>query len=128
MVSERGIEANPEKIQAMMNLRSPTTIKEVQKLTGKIASLNRFISRSADKSFPFFNVLRKTKNFKWTEECERALQDLKNYMVKPPLLMNPKEGEVLFLYLAVSDKAVSSVLVREEEKNQSPIYYVSKML
>ena len=77
MVSERGIEANPEKIQAIMSLRSPTTIKEVQKLMGKIASLNRFISRSADKSLPFFKILRKTKNFEWNEECEKALQDLK---------------------------------------------------
>ncbi|KAL2226685.1 UNVERIFIED_CONTAM: hypothetical protein Sindi_2027200 [Sesamum indicum] len=103
MRSERGIEANPEKIQAIMNLRSPTTIKEVQKLTGKIASLNRFISRVAE-----------NENFDWTEECERALQDLKNYLVKAPLPANPKEGEVLFLYLAVLDNAVSSVLVLKD--------------
>ncbi|KAL2250155.1 UNVERIFIED_CONTAM: hypothetical protein Sindi_2489200 [Sesamum indicum] len=128
MVSERGIEANPEKIQAIMSLRSPTTIKDVQKLTGKIASLNRFISRHADKSLPFFKILRKTKNFEWNEECKKALQDLKDYLVKPPLLANPKEGEVLFLYLDVSESAVSSVLVREEGGNQSPIYYVRKML
>ncbi|KAL2226671.1 UNVERIFIED_CONTAM: Retrovirus-related Pol polyprotein from transposon opus [Sesamum indicum] len=62
-LEQRGIEANPEKIQAIMSLRSPTTIKEVQKLTSKIASLNRFISRSADKSLHFFKTLRKTKNF-----------------------------------------------------------------
>ncbi|KAL2237788.1 UNVERIFIED_CONTAM: Retrovirus-related Pol polyprotein from transposon 17.6 [Sesamum indicum] len=101
MISERGIEANPEKIQAIMNLRSLTSIKEVQKLTGKIASLSRFISRSADRSLPFF---------------------------KPPLLANPKEGEALFLYLGVSENAVSSVLVRDEGNSQNPIYYVSKML
>ncbi|KAL2250053.1 UNVERIFIED_CONTAM: hypothetical protein Sindi_2479000 [Sesamum indicum] len=111
---ERGIEANPEKIQAIMSLRSPITIKDVQKLT--------------DKSLPFFKILRKTKNFEWNEECKKALQDLKDYLVKPPLLANPKEGEVLFLYLAVSESAVSSVLVREEGGNQSPVYYVSKML
>ncbi|KAL2250131.1 UNVERIFIED_CONTAM: Transposon Tf2-11 polyprotein [Sesamum indicum] len=128
MVSERGIEANPEKIQAIMSLRSPTTIKDVQKLTGKIASLNRFISRHADKSLPFFKILRKTKNFEWNEECKNALKDLKDYLVKPPLIANPKEGEVLFLYLVVSESAVSSVLVREEGGNQSPVYYVSKML
>ncbi|KAL2235728.1 UNVERIFIED_CONTAM: Retrovirus-related Pol polyprotein from transposon gypsy [Sesamum indicum] len=67
MVSERGIEANPEKIQAIIKLQSPTTIKEVQKLIGKIASLSRFISRSADKSLSFFKVLRKSKNFEWSE-------------------------------------------------------------
>ncbi|XP_011102006.1 uncharacterized protein LOC105180037 [Sesamum indicum] len=128
MISERGIEANPEKIQAIMNLRSPTTIKEVQKLTGKITSLGRFISRSADRSLPFFKVLRKPKNFQWSEECEKALQELKEYLTTPPLLVNPKEGEELFLYLGVSENAVSSILVREDGGQQNPIYYVSKML
>ncbi|KAL2251408.1 UNVERIFIED_CONTAM: Retrovirus-related Pol polyprotein from transposon opus [Sesamum indicum] len=128
MVSERGIEANPEKIQAIMSLRSLTTIKDVQKLTGKIASLNRFISRSADRSLPFFKVLRKSKNFEWSGECDKALQELKEYLTKPPLLANPKEGETLFLYLPVSENAVSSVLVRDEGGSQNPIYYVSKML
>ncbi|KAL2248676.1 UNVERIFIED_CONTAM: Retrovirus-related Pol polyprotein from transposon [Sesamum indicum] len=128
MVSERGIEANPEKIQAIMNLRSPTSIKEVQKLTGKIASLSIFISRSADKSLPFFKILRKAKNFIWTMECDQALQELKEYLTKPPLLANPKEGERLFLYLGVSENAVSSVLVREEGSNENLVYYVSKML
>ncbi|KAL0411713.1 UNVERIFIED_CONTAM: Retrovirus-related Pol polyprotein from transposon gypsy [Sesamum latifolium] len=65
---------------------------------------------------------------KWTVECEQALQNLKQYLATPPLLANPKVGEELFLYLAISDEAVSSVLVREQEKTQNPVYYVSKML
>ncbi|KAL2230216.1 UNVERIFIED_CONTAM: hypothetical protein Sindi_1616000 [Sesamum indicum] len=128
MVSERGIEANPEKIEAILNLKSPTSIKEVQKLTGRIASLNRFISRSADRNLHFFKILRKVKGFNWTEECEQAFQELKIYLRSPPLLANPREGDVLYLYLAVSDNAVSSVLIKEEGKVQNPVYYVSKML
>ncbi|KAL2246210.1 UNVERIFIED_CONTAM: Retrovirus-related Pol polyprotein from transposon [Sesamum indicum] len=128
MVSERGIEANPEKIEAILNLKSPTSIKEVQKLTGRIASLNRFISRSADRNLHFFKILRKVKGFNWTEECEQAFQELKIYLRSPPLLANPREGDVLYLYLAVSDDAVSSVLIKEEGKVQNPVYYVSKML
>ncbi|KAL2235396.1 UNVERIFIED_CONTAM: hypothetical protein Sindi_1271800 [Sesamum indicum] len=96
-----------------MNLQSPTTIKEVQKLTGKIACLNHFISQSADRSFPFFKILRKTKNFEWSEYCEKALQDLKSYLMKPLLLAYPTEGEILFLYLAVSENAISLVLAPE---------------
>ncbi|KAL2231128.1 UNVERIFIED_CONTAM: hypothetical protein Sindi_1707200 [Sesamum indicum] len=118
MVSERGIEASPEKIQAIMSLRSPTTIQDVQK----------FISRSADRSLPFFKVLRKSKSFEWIEEYGKALQELKEYLTKPPLLANPKEEETLFLYLAVSENAVSLVLVRDEGWSQNPIYYLSKML
>ncbi|KAL0360969.1 UNVERIFIED_CONTAM: Retrovirus-related Pol polyprotein from transposon opus [Sesamum radiatum] len=128
MVSEKGIEANPEKIQAIMRLRSPKTLNEMQKLTGKITSLSRFISKSADRSILFFKSLRKAKEFSWTEECEQALNDLKKYLATPPLLANPKLGETLFLYLAVSDETVSSVLVCEQEKSQNPVYYVSKML
>ncbi|KAL2251632.1 UNVERIFIED_CONTAM: Retrovirus-related Pol polyprotein from transposon [Sesamum indicum] len=62
------------------------------------------------------------------EECEKALQELKEYLTTPPLLANPKEGEELLLYLGVSENAVSSVLVREDGGQQNPIYYVSKML
>ncbi|KAL2248495.1 UNVERIFIED_CONTAM: Retrovirus-related Pol polyprotein from transposon [Sesamum indicum] len=128
LVRERGIEMNPEKIEAILKLKSPTNIKEVQKLTGKLASLNRFISKSSDRNLPFFKVLRKTKNFEWTEECEQAFQDLKTYLGSPPLLANPKGNEVLYVYLAVSENAISSALVREEGGVQSPIYYVSRML
>ncbi|KAL0434819.1 UNVERIFIED_CONTAM: hypothetical protein Sradi_0189800 [Sesamum radiatum] len=123
MVSEKVIEANPEKIQAIIGLRSPRTLNEMQKFTGKITSLSRFISRSADRSLLFFKAFGKAKEFKWTEECEQALDNLKQYLATPLLSANHKLGEVLFLYLAVSEEAVSSVLVREQEKNQNPVYY-----
>ncbi|KAL2246198.1 UNVERIFIED_CONTAM: Gag-Pol polyprotein [Sesamum indicum] len=111
-----------------MQLGSPKSIKDVQQLTGKVASLNRFIARFADRNLPFFKVLRKANNFEWNEECEQALQELKLYLTTPPLLSNPMVGEKLYVYLAVSDYAVSSVLVREESGKQNPVYYVSKML
>jgi hypothetical protein len=72
MVSSRGIEANPEKIQAILDMQSPKNINQVQQLTGKITALNRFISRSTDKCLPFFNVLKKA--FEWSEECEKAFK------------------------------------------------------
>ena len=68
MVSQRGIEANPEKVQAIINMVSPKTIKEVQKLTGRIAALNRFVSRAMDKCLPSFKTLKQA--FAWTDECE----------------------------------------------------------
>jgi len=109
-------------------MKSPRKPKDVQKLTGCIAALNRFISKSTDKCIPFFDTLRGSKPFQWTEECEHAFQQLKAHLGKPPLLSKPMEGEVLSLYLAVSEHAVSSVLVREEDKVQMPVYYTSKRL
>ncbi|KAJ9552165.1 hypothetical protein OSB04_016210 [Centaurea solstitialis] len=93
MVTQRGIETSPEQIKAIKEIQSPRNVKEVQKLTGRVAALNRFISRSSDKCHLFYNVLRKNQGFNWTEAHEKALQDLKQYMASPPLLTKPIEGE-----------------------------------
>ncbi|XP_056691775.1 uncharacterized protein [Spinacia oleracea] len=98
------------------------------KFLGRVAALNRFISRSSDKCRLLYDVLRKNKGFSWSDDHETALQNLKKYMMSPPLLFKPKEGEVLQLYLAVSSTAVSAVLAREDETQQLPIYYISKSL
>ena len=123
MVSQRGIEANPDKIKAILEMSPPTTVKEVQSLTGKTATLNRFVSRSTDKCLPFFKILRRA--FQWTEECQHAFEELKVYLSFPPLLSPSKTGEELYLYLAVSSSTVSSALIREEERVQKPVYYTS---
>ena len=124
MVSQRGIEANPEKVQAIINMASPKTIKEVQKLTGRIAAINRFVSRATDKCLPFFKTLKQV--FMWTDEREAAFQELKRYLSNPPLLSPSKEGESLQLYLAMSATTVSAALIREEDNKQLPVYYVSQ--
>ena len=113
MVSQRGIEVNPEKIQAIMELEPPKTVKEVQSLNGKIAALNRFVLRATDICLPFFRTLRRS--FEWTDECQAAFDNLKAYLSSPPLLSPSKPGEELYLYLVVSQAAVSATLVREED-------------
>ena len=105
-------------------MASPKTVKEVQKLTGRIAALNRFVSRAMDKCLPFFKTLKRA--FAWTDECEAAFQELKRYLSNSPFQSPSKEGESLQLYLAVSAMAVSAALIREEGKKQLPVYYVSQ--
>ena len=124
MVSQRGIEANSEKVQAIINMVSPRTIKEVQKLIGRIAALNRFVFRATDKCLPFFKTLKWA--FSGTDECGAAFQELKRYLSNPPLLSPSKGGENLYLYLAISTTAVSAALICEEAKKQLPVYYVSQ--
>uniref|UniRef100_A0A2N9EH15 Uncharacterized protein n=1 Tax=Fagus sylvatica TaxID=28930 RepID=A0A2N9EH15_FAGSY len=126
MVSQRGIEANPDKIKAILEMSPPKTVREVQSLTGKAAALNRFVSRSTDKCLPFFKTLRKA--FQWTEECQQAFEELKVYLTSPPLLSPSQTGEELYLYLAVSASAVSSALIRKKEHIQKPVYYTSRAL
>ena len=120
------IEVNSDKIQAILNMESPKNIKKVQFLTGRVATLNMFVSKATDKCLPFFKVLKKT--FEWTDECQKAFQDLKVYLTTAPLLSPSILGEELYLYLAVSPHAVSSLLIREEGKVQKPMYYTSRAL
>ncbi|KAJ0742766.1 putative nucleotidyltransferase, Ribonuclease H [Helianthus annuus] len=128
MVTKRGIEASPEQIKAILDIKPPSNMKDVQRLTRQVAALNRFISRSSEKCKDFYDILKKNKKFEWGEKHEAALQDLKQYLSTTPLLMKPEDGEPLSLYLAVSGNAVSAVLVKDHEGQQYPVYYVSKSL
>ncbi|KAL0394566.1 UNVERIFIED_CONTAM: Pro-Pol polyprotein [Sesamum latifolium] len=128
MVTQRGIKANPLKIKAILDIKAPACVHEVQRLTGRIAALSQFISKYAEKSLPFFKILRKARNFEWDASCQRAFEELKNYLAGLPLLVKPSPGDILYLYLSATPQAVSSVLVREEEGRKLPIYYVSKVL
>ena len=128
MVTYRGIEVNPDQIKAINNLQPPQNLKEVQKLTRMMATLNRFISRSADRCRPFFLLLHKCKGFEWTNECIVAFQQLKQYLSRPPIMSRPMVDEVLFAYLAVAFYAISFVLIRVDNGIQWPVYHVSKSL
>uniref|UniRef100_A0A2N9IRH8 Reverse transcriptase domain-containing protein n=1 Tax=Fagus sylvatica TaxID=28930 RepID=A0A2N9IRH8_FAGSY len=99
LVTQRGIEANPDQIAAIQGLQPPKNVREVQRLTGMAAALNRFISKSAER-----------------------------YLLTPPLLSSPKEGEPLYIYLAASDKAVSAAIIRDDSGEQRPVYYTSKTM
>ena len=77
MVNHRGIEANPEKIQALIDMRTSSKTKEVQSSTGRVAAINRFISRTTDKCLIFFDSLKSNKRFLWDDKCEQAFRSLK---------------------------------------------------
>ena len=126
IVNNRGIEANPDKIKALLDMPPPSSIKEVQCLTGRIAALSRFVSRASDKCQPFFQVLKKA--FQWDTNCEEAFSAFKTYLSSPPILVNPSKEELLTLYLAVSDFLTSTVLVRDRDRVQHPFYYCSRAL
>ena len=126
MMSQRGIEVNLDKVRAIMELTPPKNIKKVQSLNGKVAALNKFVSRATNKCLPFFHMLKKS--FKWTAECQRAFKDLKAYLSSPSLLSPSKLGQALFLCLTVSLATISAALVKEEEKVQKPVYFTSRAL
>ena len=89
-----------------------------------IVAFNKFVSKATEKCLPFFKTLKQV--FSWTDECEEAFQELKHYLSNPPLLSSSKEGENLYLYLAISTTAISAILIREEDKKQPLVYYVNQ--
>src|SRR5512144_2875025 len=87
LVSARGIEANPEKIQAIERMRPPSKLRDVQCVAGCMAALSRFISRLGERALPLFKLLKRPRPFVWMEEAEQALNQLKAYLTSPPILV-----------------------------------------
>nr|XP_025677746.1 uncharacterized protein LOC112777556 [Arachis hypogaea] len=129
MITQRGVEANPEKCRAVLEMASPKNLKDIQKLTGKLTALSRFLGASAQKAIPFFKLMKKGTPFKWETECEEAFQHFKKTLSEPPILAKPQAGETLYLYLSITEEALAAALVREDEKKeQKPVYFISKVL
>ena len=129
MVTQRGIEANPSQIKAILESQAPDSRKSVQQLTGRLAALGRFISRSTDRLKPMFDTLKGGRHTGWNADCDRAFDAIKTYLSEPPTLTSPVNGETLYIYLSVSETAVSAALFKEDEdKKQKPVFYVSKSL
>jgi hypothetical protein len=110
----------------------PNSKKGAQRLTGRLASLNRFISRSPERNLPFFEILKSAKVFQWGPAQQRAFEELKQYFFDLTTLTPPSPGAPLLLYVAASHSAVSAALVQEKQdgqvKKQAPVYFVSKVL
>ncbi|GJX99904.1 reverse transcriptase domain-containing protein [Tanacetum coccineum] len=130
-VNSDGLMVCPDKVEAVLSLPSPKCLKDVQRLNGKLASLNRFLSKSAERSLPFFKTLKKcTKksDFQWTTEAETAFQQMKKSIAELPMMAAPQEKEELIIYLAAAKEAISAVLMTERDGKQIPIYFVSRAL
>jgi hypothetical protein len=123
IVSKRGIEANPEKISAITKMGPIRDLKGVQRVTGCLAALSRFISRLGEKALPLYRLLKKSEHFSWTLEAEEALTKLKATLSNSPILVPPTPGEPLLLYVAATTQVVSAVLVveRAEEAHTLPV-------
>jgi ribonuclease HI len=132
LVSHRGIEANPTKIQAIVNMTPPQSARDVQRLTVRLAALNRFISKSTERSLPFLKTLRGAKDFAWGPEQVAAFASLKQYLSELAMLTSPGPLLPLLLYIAASPHAISAALVQEQNREgtvrQCPVYYVSEVL
>jgi hypothetical protein len=134
IVSERGIEANPEKIAAITNMGPIKDLKRVQRVMGCLAALSRFMLRLGEKGLPLYRLLRKAERFTWTPEAEEALRNLKALLTNAPILVPPAAGENLLIYVAATTQLVSVAVVveRREEGHalliQRRVYFISEVL
>jgi len=134
IISQRGIEANPEKVTAITRMGPIRDIKGMQRVTGCLAALSRFISRLGEKALPLYRFLKKVERFSWTPEAEEALKNLKKTLTSAPVLVPPQPAEPLLLYVASTTQVVSAAVVvkRQEEGHalpvQRPVYFVSEVL
>jgi hypothetical protein len=134
IVSQRGIEANPEKVAALERMVPIRDLNGVQKVLGCFAALSRFISWLDEKSLPLYQLPKKHERFSWTVEAQEALDKLKATLAHALILTPPEDGEPLYLYVTATTQVVSAVIVveRTEEGHtlpvQRPVYYISEVL
>jgi hypothetical protein len=134
IVSECGIEANPEKIAAITKMGPIRDLKGVQRVMGCLVALSCFISCLGEKALPLYRLLKKSEHFSWTLEAEEALTKLKATLSNSLILVPPITGEPLLLYVTATTQVVSTVLVveRAEEEHtlliQRPVYFISEVL
>jgi hypothetical protein len=102
IISQRGIEANPEKVAALERMGPIRDLKGVQKVLGCLAALSRFISRLDEKGLPLYQLLNKHERLTWTVEAHEALEKLKATLVHALILTPPQDGEPLYLYVAAT--------------------------
>jgi hypothetical protein len=134
IVSQRDIEANPEKVAALEQMGLIRDLKGVQRVLGCLAALSRFISRLGEKGLPLYRLLKMHERFSWTAEAQEALDKLKASLTHAPILTPPQDSEPLYLYVAATTQVVSAVIVVERTEEgyafsvQRPVYYISEVL
>jgi ribonuclease HI len=134
IVSQRDIEANPEKVAALERIGPIRDLKGVQKVLGCLAALRCFITRLGEKGLPLYRLLKKHERFSWTVEAQEALDKLKATLAYAPILSPPQDSKPLYLYVTATTQVVSTVIVVERTKEghtlpvQRPVYYISEVL
>ncbi|KAI0498537.1 hypothetical protein KFK09_019425 [Dendrobium nobile] len=129
IVRHRGIEINPAKIEAILDMPSPKSLTQLRSLQGRLAYIRRFISNLSGRCQPFSILVKKDTKFIWDEKCQNSFDDIKQYLSNPPVLAAPIPGKPLILYTASLDESLGALLAQVNDKGkENALYYLSRRL
>jgi len=128
MITQRDIETNPEKCNAIIEMRSPNRVKEVERFIGRLTAISRFLPKLAEQTQPIIQLLKKSAKFTWNDDCEQVFQKLKTTLTSPPILHKLDTHQPLLVYITAKDHTVSVALVQEVNGTQHLVYFVSRTL
>nr|XP_011465143.1 PREDICTED: uncharacterized protein LOC101299390 [Fragaria vesca subsp. vesca] len=129
VVRYRGIEVDPTKITAIREMPPPRDLRELRGLQGRLAYIRRFISNLSGRCQPFTRLMKKDVPFKWDQACQNAFDNIKEYLLKPPVLMAPIKGRPLILYIAALERSLGAMLAQNnDEGKENALYYLSRTL
>ncbi|WJX23763.1 hypothetical protein P8452_12952 [Trifolium repens] len=128
IISQKGIEVDPDKVKAIREMPAPKTEKKVRGFLGRLNYISRFISHMTATCGPLFKLLRKDQGVVWTEDCQKAFDSIKEYLLEPPILIPPIKGRPLIIYLTVLEDSMGCVLGQQDKtgRKEHAIYYLSK--
>ncbi|XP_058750755.1 uncharacterized protein LOC131623749 [Vicia villosa] len=128
IVSQKGIEVDPDKVRAIRDMPAPRTEKQVRGFLGRLNYISRFISHMTATCGPIFKLLRKDQSIVWNDDCQKAFDSIKEYLLEPPILIPPVEGRPLIMYLTVLEESMGCVLGQQDDtgRKEHAIYYLSK--
>jgi len=128
IVSKRGIEIDPNKAKAIAEMPPPKNVRELRSLIGRLQFIKRFISQHSQRCKPFYDLLKGEAKFEWNARCQEAFDQLKQYLMCPPVLVPPVSGRPLLLYVSATDVGAGAVLAQNNEENKErAMYYLSKL-
>jgi hypothetical protein len=129
VVTKDGIMVDPAKIQAILDMRPPTNLRELKGLQGRLAYIRRFISKLSGRCAPFTRLMRKGVDFVWDKECDNAFNNIKQYLTQPPVLAAPIQGRPFILYTRALDHSLGAMLAQKDDEGHSrALYYLSRMM
>ena len=127
LVSDKGIKVDPSKFKVILEMPPPRSEKEIKGFLGRLQYISRFIAKLTLTCEPIFKLLRKNEPHTWNDECQKAFELIKEYLLHPSILVPPQHGKPLLLYLSIIGDVVGSMLAQEDnDKNERVVYYLSK--